>query len=147
MSNPFELDPRLVADTFLVGETPLSQVLLMNDARYPWLILVPRRNDITEPFELGEADQVQLWQESMRLGEAMKAHFAADKLNIAALGNQVAQLHVHHIARFHTDDAWPGPVWGIGSAVPYRDTALDALVGKLRSLLQQPLSLRGATKA
>ena len=147
MSDPLELDPRLAADTFVVGETALSQVLLMNDARYPWLILVPRRSDVTEPFELSEADQAQLWQESMRLGQAMKAHFAADKLNIAALGNQVAQLHVHHIARFHTDDAWPGPVWGIGSAVPYRDTALDALVGKLRSLLQQPLSLRGATKA
>jgi len=102
MSDPFELDPRLAADTFLVGQTPLSQVLLMNDARYPWLILVPRRVDITEPFELSEADQAQLWQESMRLGQAMKAHFAADKLNIAALGNQVAQLHVHHIARFHT---------------------------------------------
>ena len=147
MSDPFELDPRLAADTVLVGETPLSQVLLMNDARYPWLILVPRRGDVTEPFELSEVDQAQLWQESMRLGEAMKAHFAADKLNIAALGNQVAQLHVHHIARFHTDDAWPGPVWGIGSTVPYSDTRLDALMDDLRSLLQQPLSLTGATKA
>ena len=145
MSNPFELDPRLAADTFLVGETPLSQVLLMNDARYPWLILVPRRSDVTEPFELSEVDQAQLWQESMRLGEAMKAHFAADKLNIAALGNQVAQLHVHHIARFHTDDAWPGPVWGVGSAVPYSGTALDTLVRELRSLLQQPLGLTKAT--
>ena len=145
MSDPFELDPRLAADTFLVGETPLSQVLLMNDARYLWLILVPRRSDVTEPFELSEADQVQLWRESMRLGEAMKAHFAADKLNIAALGNQVAQLHVHHIARFHTDDAWPGPVWGVGSAVPYSGTALDTLVRELRSLLQQPLALTGVT--
>ena len=145
MSDPFELDPRLAADTFLVGETPLSQVLLMNDARYLWLILVPRRSDVTEPFELSEADQVQLWRESMRLGEAMKAHFAADKLNIAALGNQVAQLHVHHIARFHADDAWPGPVWGVGSAVPYGDPALEVLKGELRSLLQQPLSLTGAT--
>ena len=94
MSDRFELDPRLAADTFLVGVTPFSQVLLMNDARYPWLILVPRRGDITEPFELGEADQAQLWQESMRLGEAMKAHFAADKINIAALGNQVAQFRI-----------------------------------------------------
>ena len=145
MADPFELDPRLAADTFVVGETPLSQVLLMNDARYPWLILVPRRSDITEPFELSGADQAQLWQESMRLGEAMKAHFAADKLNIAALGNQVAQLHVHHIARFHADDAWPGPVWGVGSAVPYSGTALDTLVRELRSLLQQPLCLTGAT--
>ena len=145
MSDPFELDPRLAADTFLVGETPLSQVLLMNDTRYPWLILVPRRGDITEPFELSETDQAQLWSESMRLGEAMKAHFAADKLNIAALGNQVAQLHVHHIARFHTDDAWPGPVWGVASAVPYSDAARDALIGEMRSLLQQPLGLTGAT--
>tara|TARA_B100000035_G_scaffold308786_1_gene313988 strand:- start:286 stop:729 length:444 start_codon:yes stop_codon:yes gene_type:complete len=145
MADPFELDPRLAADTVLVGETPLNQVLLMRDARYPWLILVPRRSDVTEPFELSEADQAQLWQESMRLGEAMKAHFAADKLNIAALGNQVAQLHVHHIARFHTDDAWPGPVWGVGSAVPYSGTALDTLVRELRSLLQQPLGLTRAT--
>ena len=145
MSDPFQLDPRLAADTFLVGETPLSQVLLMNDARYPWLILVPRRSDVTEPFQLSEADQAQLWQVSMRLGEAMKAHFAADKLNIAALGNQVAQLHVHHIARFHADDAWPGPVWGVGSAVLYSDPALEVLKRELRSLLQQPLSLTGAT--
>ena len=141
MSDRFELDPRLAADAFLVGETSLSRVLLMNDARYPWLILVPRRGDISEPFELGEADQAQLWQESMRLGEAMRAHFAADKINIATLGNQVAQLHVHHIARFHTDNAWPSPVWGVGSAVPYSDAARDALMGKLRSLLQQPLAL------
>ena len=145
MSDQYQLDPRLAADTFLVGETSLSQLLLMNDARYPWLILVPRRCDISEPFELSEADQAQLWQESMRLGEAMKARFAADKLNIAALGNQVAQLHVHHIARFHADDAWPGPVWGVGSAVPYSDAALDALMDELRSVLQQPLGLTGAS--
>ena len=145
MADQFELDPRLAADTVVVGETPLCRVLLMNDARYPWLILVPRRGDVTEPFGLSEADQAQLWRESMRLGEAMKAHFAADKLNIAALGNQVAQLHVHHIARFHSDDAWPGPVWGIGSAVQYGDAARDALIGELRSLLRQPLGLTGAT--
>ena len=145
MSDPFELDSRLAADTFLVGETPLSQVLLMNDARYPWLILVPRRADIAEPFELSEPDQAQLWRESMRLGQAMKAHFAAGKLNIAALGNQVAQLHVHHIARCHADDAWPGPVWGVGSAVPYQKAALDALMDDLRSVLRAPLGLTGAT--
>ena len=144
MSDRFELDPRLAADTFLVGETPLNQVLLMNDARYPWLILVPRRGDTTEPFELSEVDQAQLWRESMRLGQAMKAHFAADKLNIAALGNQVAQLHVHHIARFHADDTWPGPVWGVGSAVPYSDAAREALMGELRSLLLKPLDLTEA---
>ena len=111
MSEGFALDPRLAADTFVVGETPLSQVLLMNDARYPWLILVPWRCDITEPFELSEADQAQLWRESMRLGEAMKAHFAANKLNIAALGNQVAQLHAHHIARCTSKPAIQQAVW------------------------------------
>ena len=146
MSDPFELAPRLAADTFLVGETPLSQVLLMNDARHPWLILVPRRADITEPFELSEADQAQLWQESMWLGQAMKAHFAANKMNIAALGNQVAQLHVHHIARFHVDAAWPGPVWGVGSAVPYQKAALNTLMDDLRSVLQQPMGLTEPTQ-
>ena len=145
MSEEFALDPLLAADTIVVGETPLNQVLLMNDARYPWLILVPWRCAVTEPFELSDADQVQLWRESMRLGEAMKAHFAADKLNIASLGNQVAQLHVHHIARFHADDAWPGPVWGVGNAVPYSDAALEALMNELRILLQQPLGLTEAT--
>ena len=144
MSKEFARDPRLAADTFVVGETSLSQVLLMNDARYPWLILVPRRCGVTEPFELSEADQAQLWQDSMRLGEAMKAHFAADKLNIAALGNHVLQLHVHHIARFHADDAWPGSVWGVGNAVPYSDAALEALMNELHSLLQQPLGLTAA---
>ena len=146
MSDQFELDPRLAADTFLVGATSLSQVLLMNDARYPWLILVPRQGDITEPFELSEADQAQLWEESMRLGQAIKAHFAADKINIAALGNQVAQLHVHHIVRFHVDAAWPGPVWGVGSAVAYEEAAAERLMEDLRSVLQQPLALTEPTR-
>ena len=145
MADRFELDPRLAADTFLVGETPLSQVLLMNDARYPWLILVPRRAGITEPFELSPSDQEQLWHESMRLGQVMKAHFAADKINIATLGNQVAQLHVHHIARFHVDAAWPAPVWGVGSAVPYDEAVAEQLTHDLRSRLQHPLSLTEAT--
>ena len=142
----FELDGRLAADTFVLGSTSLSRVLLMNDARFPWLILVPERADVSEPFDLSEADQEQLWQESMRLGGAMKAHFAADKINVAALGNQVAQLHVHHIARFHTDDAWPGPVWGVGSAVPYEAAAVQALMHELRSVLQQPLGLTEAAR-
>lgn len=142
----FELDGRLAADTFVLGSTPLSRVLLMNDARFPWLILVPERADVSEPFELSEADQEQLWQESMRLGGAMKAHFAADKINVAALGNQVAQLHVHHIARFHVDAAWPGPVWGVGRAVPYEAAAVQALMHELRSVLREPLGLTGAAQ-
>ncbi|MEK9592551.1 MAG: HIT domain-containing protein [Luminiphilus sp.] len=142
----FELDGRLAADTFVLGSTSLSRVLLMNDARFPWLILVPERADVSEPFDLSEADQEQLWQESMRLGGAMKAHFAADKINVAALGNQVAQLHVHHIARFHVDAAWPGPVWGVGRAVPYEAAAVQALMHELRSVLRGPLSLTEAAQ-
>ena len=142
----FELDGRLAADTFVLGSTSLSRVLLMNDARFPWLILVPERADVSEPFDLSEADQEQLWQESMRLGGAMKAHFAADKINVAALGNQVAQLHVHHIARFHVDAAWPGPVWVVGRAVPYEAAAVQALMHELRSVLQQPLGLTEAAR-
>ena len=142
----FELDGRLAADTFVLGSTSLSRVLLMNDARFPWLILVPERADVSEPFDLSEADQEQLWQESMRLGGAMKAHFAADKINVAALGNQVAQLHVHHIARFQVDAAWPGPVWGVGRAVPYEAAAVQALMHELRSVLREPLSLTEAAR-
>lgn len=138
----FKLDPQLEADTFLVGMTPLSRILLMNDCRYPWLILVPERPDITEPFELNEGDQRTLWQESMALGKLMKTVFEAQKLNIAALGNQVAQLHVHHIARFRTDVAWPRPVWGVGAAEPYAPDAALERVSSLREALSQQFALR-----
>lgn len=138
----FKLDPQLEADTFLVGMTPLSHILLMNDCRYPWLILVPERPDITEPFELNEGDQRTLWQESMALGKLMKTVFEAQKLNIAALGNQVAQLHVHHIARFRTDVAWPRPVWGVGAAEPYAPDAALERVSSLREALSQQFALR-----
>ena len=138
----FKLDPQLEADTFLVGMTPLSRILLMNDCRYPWLILVPERPDITEPFELNEGDQRTLWQESMTLGKLMKTVFEAQKLNIAALGNQVAQLHVHHIARFRTDVAWPRPGWGVGAAEPYTPDAALGRVSSLREALSQQFALR-----
>ncbi|MDG2461784.1 MAG: HIT domain-containing protein [Luminiphilus sp.] len=137
----FELDPRLSADTYFVGSTALSSVLLMNDARYPWLILVPERQSVTEAFDLLEADQAALWQESMRLGAFMKRHFRADKLNIASLGNQVAQLHIHHIVRFHHDLAWPGPVWGIGVAVPYAEAEAERCLSALREALAHELPL------
>ena len=138
----FKLDPQLEADTFLVGMTPLSRILLMNDCRYPWLILVPERPDITEPFELNEGDQRTLLQESMTLGKLMKTVFESQKLNIAALGNQVAQLHVHHLARFRTDVAWPRPVWGVGAAEPYTPDAALERVSSLREALSQQFALR-----
>ena len=137
----FELDARLASDTYFVGKTPLCRLLLMNDARFPWLILVPEVADITEPFDLSEADQTALWRESMRLSRFLKAHYQADKLNIAALGNQVPQLHLHHIARYHSDVAWPGPVWGIGTPEPYAAEEAMRLIGSLREGLALPLSL------
>ncbi|APX94485.1 histidine triad protein [Halomonas sp. 1513] len=113
------LDPRLEADTYPVTELPLSRVLLMNDARFAWLVLVPRRNGACEVSDLSEADQAQLWREATRLGSELKSALGGDKLNIAALGNVVSQLHVHVIVRHRDDAAWPAPVWGHGEAQPY----------------------------
>ncbi|MGA0151366.1 MAG: HIT domain-containing protein [Luminiphilus sp.] len=137
----FELDPQLEADTFPVGITSLNRILLMNDSRFPWLILVPERPDIREPFELTDEDQRTLMQESMIVGKSLKALFNAHKLNIAALGNQVSQLHIHHIARFRTDAAWPRPVWGVGAAEPYEAEALRERVALLREVLSNELDL------
>ena len=137
----FELDPQLEADTFPVGITSLNRILLMNDSRFPWLILVPERPDIREPFELTDEDQRTLMQESMITGKSLKALFNAHKLNIAALGNQVSQLHIHHIARFRTDAAWPRPVWGAGVAEPYEAEALRERVALLREALSNELDL------
>ena len=137
----FELDPQLEADTFPVGITSLNRIVLMNDSRFPWLILVPERPDIREPFELKAEDQRTLMQESMIVGKSLKALFNAHKLNIAALGNQVSQLHIHHIARFRTDAAWPRPVWGAGAAEPYEAEALRERVALLREVLSNELDL------
>jgi len=137
----FELDARLEADTYFVAKTPLCRLLLMDDARFPWLILVPEVAGISEPFDLSESDQTVLWRESMRLSRFLKAHYQADKLNIAALGNQVPQLHLHHIARYHSDVAWPAPVWGIGAPEPYAAEESTRLIGSLREGLAIPLSL------
>jgi diadenosine tetraphosphate (Ap4A) HIT family hydrolase len=115
----FSLDPRLDADTIPLGRLPLSRVLLMNDARYPWLILVPERPDLIEIIDLPEADRAALIGEIAAASEALKALYGPDKLNVGALGNRVRQLHVHVLARFQSDAAWPGPVWGVGHARPY----------------------------
>lgn len=113
------LDPRLEADTLPVAELPLCQVRLMNDSRFAWLVLIPRRPGVSEVFELSSVDQTQLWKEATALGRAMKECLGGDKLNLATLGNVVAQLHLHVIVRKHDDDAWPAPVWGHGRAQPY----------------------------
>jgi diadenosine tetraphosphate (Ap4A) HIT family hydrolase len=108
----FSLHPQLAEDTHFVTDLPLCRVLLMNESRYPWFILVPRRAGIREIHELTAAERSQLWAESDQLSRALMALFQPDKLNLAALGNMVPQLHLHHIARFRADAAWPAPVWG-----------------------------------
>ena len=125
----FSLHPRLDADTLHVTDLPLCQVRLMNDARYAWLVLVPRRADIREVYDLSADDQAQLWKEATALGKALMAARQGDKLNLATLGNMVPQLHLHVIVRHQGDEAWPGPVWGHGQAVAYdadQETAMRA---------------------
>lgn len=132
----FALDERLAADTQPVGELPLSQVLLMDDARFPWLILVPRIAGARELIDLDETDRRTLLTEVCEVGRALEALRHPDKLNIATLGNIVAQLHVHVVARHAGDAAWPGPVWGCaGQRTPYAAADRNALVAQLRTAL------------
>ena len=107
-----DIHPQLRNDCVLLGRLPLCHLLLMNDCHYPWFILVPARAEIREIYELGPADRRRLLDESCLLSEFLMEAYAGEKLNVAALGNHVAQLHVHVIARFREDEAWPGPVWG-----------------------------------
>jgi diadenosine tetraphosphate (Ap4A) HIT family hydrolase len=130
----FSLDPRLAADTHLVADWPLSRVLLMDDARYPWAILVPRKAGVSEWFDLSTDDQARLSREAMALAAHMKQAFGARKMNVAALGNMVAQLHVHVVARFESDAAWPGPVWGVGTKTLYGPQARDQVLATLKRL-------------
>lgn len=129
------LHPQLERDCIALDQLPLCALLLMNDARFPWFVLVPDREEIEEIFQLNETDRAQLWRESDALSRAIVAVFSPHKLNIAALGNVVPQLHVHHVARLHTDVAWPKPVWGCGVAIPYEGDAVDDIHRKLRSAL------------
>lgn len=135
----FELHPRLAADTYVVGDAPLSRLLLMNDAQYPWAILVPRRVAAREIYLLDERDQEQLWRESAALSRALMSTFPGDKLNVAALGNLVPQLHLHHVVRRAQDPAWPAPVWGRVPPQAYSASAAQACVAALRAAFELPL--------
>ena len=128
MAHDFTLDPRLAADTVPVGDLTLSCVLLMNDARFPWLILVPRRAGLVELADLSPEDAQGLMEEIRIATRVMLALSQPDKVNVGALGNVVAQLHVHVVGRFRSDPAWPGPVWGHGARTPYPAHAAAALV-------------------
>lgn len=130
-----DLHPQLVADTVPISKMQLCDVLLMKDANYPWLVLVPRREDVREIHLLSAADQQRLMREISHVATRLEALTGAYKMNVAALGNIVPQLHVHIIARFEDDAAWPGPVWGMVPATPYEGDALEAVVEKLKRAL------------
>lgn len=131
----FEMNPRIQADTVPVTEWPLCRVLLMNDSNYPWLLLVPRRAGVVEITDLAPEDQNALLGEITRASAALRRAVTPHRINIAALGNVVAQLHVHVIARDTGDPAWPKPVWGAVPAVPYTAEALEARLAELRAVL------------
>ena len=131
----FALDPRLAADTHAIGALPFSELLLMDDARFPWVILVPRIAGARELIDLDEGDQRTLLAEVNRVGRVMETEFRPDKLNVAALGNVVPQLHVHVIARFTNDAAWPHPVWGRGERVAYAASEREARIATWRDAL------------
>jgi diadenosine tetraphosphate (Ap4A) HIT family hydrolase len=136
----FELDPRLAADTHRVGDLPLSRLLLFDDARFPWLVLVPRRPGLRDLIDLPRDDQHQLLDEVNRCAHVLHALDKPYKLNIAALGNVVPQLHVHHIARYRHDPAWPAPVWGKLPPKPYYGAEAEKLTARRRALLGAKLN-------
>lgn len=133
----YQLHPQLEKDTIHVASLALCDVLLSNDSQYPWLILVPRLANITEIYQLSESQRQQLMRESCQVSELMQRLFQADKMNVAALGNMVPQLHIHHIARFKTDLAWPGPVWGVAPATAYDESVLEQRLNLLRQGLSE----------
>lgn len=132
---PVSLHPQLQADCTVLGRFALCHLLLMNDANYPWFILVPDQDNVREIYELSVQQQQQLMAESSLLARSLVAAFAADKLNIAALGNVVPQLHIHHIVRYRHDPAWPRPVWGVQPKKPYNDTERAVTIARLRVAL------------
>jgi diadenosine tetraphosphate (Ap4A) HIT family hydrolase len=134
----FTLHPRLTADTFALGDWPLSRLLLMNDATYPWVVLVPRRVGVREVIDLAEDERALLWREVDRVASALAQLAKPDKLNIAAIGNLVPQLHVHVVVRREGDPAWPRPVWGAAPATPYAPDAATAFASQLRRALALP---------
>ena len=131
----FKLNERLAGDTVLVRPLTLCQVLCMNNRIWPWLILVPARLDVTEIHHLPTSDRALLMEEVAQVSATLETLFRPDKLNVAAIGNVVPQLHVHIVARRRDDPAWPNPVWGSGIAEPYDPAELDAQVKRLRDAL------------
>ncbi|MCG3864616.1 MULTISPECIES: HIT family protein [unclassified Photobacterium] len=133
----FTLHPRLESDTTVLGDFPLSRVLLSKEALGPWIILVPRVDELREIHHLPEQDQFQLMRESSAVATLLENDYQAEKINVGALGNLVPQLHLHHIARFSDDIAWPGPIWGNTDGIQRSDELQAALAEELRAELSQ----------
>ena len=122
---PFQLDPRLNTDSISIGQFQLCRLLLMNDSQYPWFVLVPMRDNKSEVYQLSDSDQQRLWLESRLLSIAIMDIYEGEKLNIAAIGNIVSQLHLHHVVRFEKDACWPKPVWGQLPMKAYHSQEID----------------------
>ncbi len=131
----FQLHPRLEQDCIAIGRFELCRLLMMNDSQYPWFILVPERADLQEIYQLNKAERELLTEESSYLAENLAALYKADKMNIAAIGNRVPQLHIHHIVRYQVDKAWPAPVWGKFDAVPYTERQIADNLTRIKAQL------------
>jgi len=131
----FQLHPRLEQDCIAIGRFELCRLLMMNDSQYPWFILVPERADLQEIYQLNKAERELLTEESSYLAENLAALYKADKMNIAAIGNRVPQLHIHHIVRYQVDKAWPAPVWGKFDAVPYTERQIADNLTRIKARL------------
>ncbi len=131
----FQLDERLARDSVLITKLGLCQLRLQNDSRWPWLVLVPQRAKVSELFDLTPLDQAVLTFETNQVASALKELTGATKINVGALGNIVRQLHIHIIARSEGDDCWPGPIWGQGTPVPYKDEDRSNFMKKLAGVL------------
>lgn len=132
----FKLHQLLAADTIEIGDLPLCKVLLMNNAHLPWVVLVPRRADIRELYELSTADQIQAHRESILISKLLMNLFEGDKLNTGVIGNIVPQLHLHHVVRYESDPCWPKPVWGNLPLQPYSDEERRLVCSNLKDALQ-----------
>ena len=136
VSADWTLHPQLARDTVAIGDLALCRALLINDANYPWMLLVPRRPGVVEIIDLTDAEQATLMAEIAQASKAIKAMTGCAKINVAALGNVVPQLHVHVIARGHSDPAWPKPVWGAVPPVAYSESELRSVLADLRERLE-----------
>jgi len=136
MTTTFQLHPRLKEDCITIGRLDLCQLLMMNDSQYPWFILVPEKPDIKEIYQLSKPERLTLIEESSYLAENLAALYKADKMNIAAIGNLVPQLHIHHIVRYQTDKAWPGSIWGKYDAIPYTPQQIADNIARVKEQLK-----------